>query len=738
MAGTDPKKTRDFGPMTGREDYDADEDPLVELARIVSEDGGFSGRTPERPRAEPSEAAEPRIEQPQIAEPNVEEPLVEQHRVMPAEPLTDRDAFSSDLEAELLHELETSFASAHEAPRQEPPAEEPAPSYPVEPPETEQRVWAEPAPAPSAPAEDNADDLLRSIEEQLSQFEQRVRTESFAVDERSVTEDAAELLGSTHDEDAEPAPEPRDEFLDEPREAARSEYQFRGPASAGWDRQEERADETSSHHDALEVPTSVADAPAPADLFGRPEATAEEPDETLVEENIELADEAQSWESSRQHEEAPAQLAAADLAGLEAELSRELDPGYGRADRSQWHEEDTEPEDEPRVAPAAVITPEPGMQPPPRPAAPPPPRARSARGLVTAAAIVVVVLLGGAGALYMRSVEQSPSGPPPVIAAQEGPVKIEPAATPSDDGGETVGEAVYDQVAGRASEAEETIVDGAEEPREIARIVLPESRSEGAPAAISESGGEAAEPEAEASTASEGQGGAEEFGPRRVSTYVVRPDGTIVSTAEAGGGAVPDTSAQEMATAQTEAMEPKPVATVSIDEPRTAGTAAPVAENEPTASMEGMASTDGEDVMEQPPAVEQPNEDVADAPTEIAAVEPAEESRPATEAEETSANEPDVAVAEPEPGPPPPTASSGYLVQLSAQTSQEAAQTTFAALKRRHATILGNLDANIQRADLGDRGIYYRVRVGPWAERADAIGVCEALKSAGADCYVTQ
>jgi cell division septation protein DedD len=99
--------------------------------------------------------------------------------------------------------------------------------------------------------------------------------------------------------------------------------------------------------------------------------------------------------------------------------------------------------------------------------------------------------------------------------------------------------------------------------------------------------------------------------------------------------------------------------------------------------------------------------------------------------------EPEIA---PEPAPIsiPPTAASGFLVQLSATGSQEEAEATYSRLQERYASVLGALEPNIQRADLGEKGIYYRVRVGPWDERDQAIGVCEALKSAGADCYVTQ
>ena len=47
-------------------------------------------------------------------------------------------------------------------------------------------------------------------------------------------------------------------------------------------------------------------------------------------------------------------------------------------------------------------------------------------------------------------------------------------------------------------------------------------------------------------------------------------------------------------------------------------------------------------------------------------------------------------------------------------------------------------DVDIQRADLGAKGIYYRARVGPFPTRSEAIEVCEKLKAAGSTCIVTR
>ena len=55
-------------------------------------------------------------------------------------------------------------------------------------------------------------------------------------------------------------------------------------------------------------------------------------------------------------------------------------------------------------------------------------------------------------------------------------MKIEAPQQPQQAEGETVGDAVYDRVAGRepaAEQPQEQVVDNVEEPQEIARIVLP-------------------------------------------------------------------------------------------------------------------------------------------------------------------------------------------------------------------------------------------------------------------------
>lgn len=77
----------------------------------------------------------------------------------------------------------------------------------------------------------------------------------------------------------------------------------------------------------------------------------------------------------------------------------------------------------------------------------------------------------------------------------------------------------------------------------------------------------------------------------------------------------------------------------------------------------------------------------------------------------------------------------GFLVQVSSQRSQETALASFGELQRRYPGILGDRAPNIQRADLGQRGIYYRVRVG-YPTREEAVRMCQDLKAAGGDCLL--
>ena len=80
--------------------------------------------------------------------------------------------------------------------------------------------------------------------------------------------------------------------------------------------------------------------------------------------------------------------------------------------------------------------------------------------------------------------------------------------------------------------------------------------------------------------------------------------------------------------------------------------------------------------------------------------------------------------------------SGGYLVQVAARQSRNEAMQAFSDLQRQYPQLLGGLAPEIVRADLGQRGIWHRVGVGPMLQQQAALNFCNQLKSVGADCLI--
>ena len=76
-----------------------------------------------------------------------------------------------------------------------------------------------------------------------------------------------------------------------------------------------------------------------------------------------------------------------------------------------------------------------------------------------------------------------------------------------------------------------------------------------------------------------------------------------------------------------------------------------------------------------------------------------------------------------------------FRVQLLAARDEEAAAGAWAGLQARFPDALGPLRSDVQRAEIGG-DTFFRLHAGPFADRADALAVCEALQARGADCFV--
>ena len=77
----------------------------------------------------------------------------------------------------------------------------------------------------------------------------------------------------------------------------------------------------------------------------------------------------------------------------------------------------------------------------------------------------------------------------------------------------------------------------------------------------------------------------------------------------------------------------------------------------------------------------------------------------------------------------------GYLVQLMAQRNPAALKTAWNKMTRKHARVLGDYSPIIEEADLGTRGIVFRLKTGPFETRNGADRLCRSLKKRGQACF---
>ena len=94
--------------------------------------------------------------------------------------------------------------------------------------------------------------------------------------------------------------------------------------------------------------------------------------------------------------------------------------------------------------------------------------------------------------------------------------------------------------------------------------------------------------------------------------------------------------------------------------------------------------------------------------------------------------------AAPEPAAAPTAAAAGYLLQLGAFRSKEAALQGWRVLQKKHGVLLNLLKTDVQAVDLGDKGTFFRLRAGPFDSRAAALKRCAALKAQKGDCLVVK
>lgn len=297
-------------------------------------------------------------------------------------------------------------------------------------------------------------------------------------------------------------------------------------------------------------------------------------------------------------------------------------------------------------------------------------------GMMTVVVVLALAVVGtGAAFAYRTFMGSSRTGEPPVIKAEPGPNKIiPPSATASTDAS---GKPIQDRL---GATAPERMVSREEQP-----VNVQDATKAGGPRVVFPPLNQNANPPSTASVSPNNkpmvgngamQGGDE---PRKIRTFAVRgdqPDGTVTPAARQ--------------------------APARITTPAAAPAAAPAAR-----STNANASANAP--MSLSPQAAPP---AASAPARVAAINPAPQAAPAS------------------------AASGGYVVQISSQRSESDAQASFRALQSKFPSVLGSRTPLIKRADLGEKGTYYRAMVGPFGSPDEASQFCGNLKSAGGQCVV--
>ena len=83
-----------------------------------------------------------------------------------------------------------------------------------------------------------------------------------------------------------------------------------------------------------------------------------------------------------------------------------------------------------------------------------------------------------------------------------------------------------------------------------------------------------------------------------------------------------------------------------------------------------------------------------------------------------------------------PIGTKAFKIQLSAVGTDAAARTEWDKLKKTHPGVLGRLSLNVEKADLGQKGIYFRIQAGPFADRTAADAACQELTKQKQSCLV--
>jgi cell division septation protein DedD len=75
-----------------------------------------------------------------------------------------------------------------------------------------------------------------------------------------------------------------------------------------------------------------------------------------------------------------------------------------------------------------------------------------------------------------------------------------------------------------------------------------------------------------------------------------------------------------------------------------------------------------------------------------------------------------------------------FYIQLGSYKSLKEIDKSWNNLQKKHSTLLGDLSYITKKADLGDKGVFYRLQAGPFLAESSARTLCKKLKELEQDC----
>jgi len=83
------------------------------------------------------------------------------------------------------------------------------------------------------------------------------------------------------------------------------------------------------------------------------------------------------------------------------------------------------------------------------------------------------------------------------------------------------------------------------------------------------------------------------------------------------------------------------------------------------------------------------------------------------------------------------TSGGAYLLQIGAYKSEDEATAAWHAYQAKHP-VVGGYESDIKKVDLGDKGTWYRLRVGSFGDKTSANALCDKLKADGGSCFLAK